>query len=165
MNSGPCENFTVEGSCLCGHIRYRAKLPHDFSTASSSFVNICHCTQCRKSTGAMLPSYFWLAEKHLVFLTPVENKAKFYQSSADTRRGFCPECGTQLFVLSDEDQGWRGITVGSLDDPDKIRMRQHIYWDNGVEQVKNMMKLDKTLPKYAVYKYIPYDGCKRVTDD
>ena len=37
---------TLEGGCLCGHIRYRASgPPHS--------VYHCHCEQCRRYTGAV----------------------------------------------------------------------------------------------------------------
>jgi len=35
----------VEGSCLCGKVRYRA-------SAGPVFVAACHCRDCQKATGA-----------------------------------------------------------------------------------------------------------------
>ncbi len=49
------------------------------------------------------------------------------QSSARAKRGFCPECGTQLsfFLVAEPDAV--DLTLCSLDDPEALTPESHIY--------------------------------------
>jgi len=76
------------GSCLCGHARFQVDGP------LRPFGN-CHCTMCRKATGAAfwtagpsrLSSFRWLSGNDSVV---------WYESSPGCQRGFCPRCGSTL---------------------------------------------------------------------
>ncbi len=106
-----------EGGCLCGAIRYR-------STASPVRGVICHCSMCRKHSGAPilvfvhfpLESFSWLKEE------PAR-----YRSSQFAERGFCPTCGSTVTmheeILADRVQ----IAVGSLDEPERVRPDDHVW--------------------------------------
>ncbi|KAL1921090.1 uncharacterized protein VTP21DRAFT_11725 [Calcarisporiella thermophila] len=152
MSSNPSSEFTVDGGCLCGRIRYRATLSKDIGGA---YTPICHCSLCRRATGALLASYFWFPRENLAFLSPEENKPKHYESSPGTQRGFCPECGTQLFMFSGHDEAHCGVTLGSLDDPNRLKPGQHIFWNHGIESMKELLILDKQMPKYAEFSNEP----------
>ena len=41
----------IAGSCLCGGVRFTARLP-------SSFCGHCHCSMCRRSHGAGFVTWF-----------------------------------------------------------------------------------------------------------
>ena len=84
-----------EGGCLCGAVRYRA-------TAAPVRGVICHCSMCRKHSGAPALAFvhFSLASFNWVKGEPVQ-----YQSSRYAERGFCSTCGSTLTmheeILSD----------------------------------------------------------------
>ncbi len=94
-----------QGKCQCGHIRYRAD-------AQPSDPHFCHCHMCQRLSGAPLINWvtFPLSSFQFEQATP-----KFYRSSARTRRGFCPECGSQICAIDDGDDCIY-ITVTTLDD-------------------------------------------------
>jgi hypothetical protein len=105
------------GGCLCGTIRYEAR-------ARPLRGVICHCSMCRKHSGAPALAFVhfprgafrWLGEE-----------PKKYRSSSFAERGFCVVCGSTLSmheeVIADRVQ----ITVGSLDDPSRIKIDDHVW--------------------------------------
>ncbi|MGI3004914.1 GFA family protein [Shewanella algae] len=107
----------LQGGCLCGAIRYRLEgEPFD--------ADHCYCSQCRKSTGAVVGS--WM-DFRLEQLTWQGETVREYASSAKIRRGFCPNCGTSLSYRSLDYPEFISLSIASLDDPDRVAPRYHIY--------------------------------------
>lgn len=103
----------MQGSCLCGQVRYRVDGP-------LRPVVACHCTQCRKTSGHHVAATS--APRDAV---AVEGDVTWYASSDAARRGFCGTCGSQLF--------WDGpgrnlsIFAGTLDGPTGLTLAGHIF--------------------------------------
>ncbi|MDX1527885.1 MAG: GFA family protein [Gammaproteobacteria bacterium] len=106
-----------EGGCLCGAVRYR-------STAPPIRGVICHCSMCRRHSGAPILAFVHFPKDSFRW---TKGEPERYQSSEFAQRGFCPCCGSTLSmheeVLDDRVQ----ITVGSLDEPDRVRMDDHVW--------------------------------------
>lgn len=85
------------GKCSCGKVRYEL-------SGEPSRVGICHCTLCRRETGSVLMAFAVWPQS--AFETQGETKS--YEG-----RSFCPECGSRLFSLGDDEVE---IKVGTLDD-------------------------------------------------
>ncbi|MDG2516815.1 GFA family protein [Lysobacter soli] len=106
-----------EGGCLCGAIRYRA-------TAEPLRGVICHCGMCRRHSGA--PALAFVHFPATAFTWSGMEPAWFH-SSANAERGFCARCGSTLgmreAVLADRVQ----VCVGSLDEPDRVRIDDHVW--------------------------------------
>lgn len=109
----------IHGSCLCGQVRFA--LDDD----APQFINHCHCSMCRKVTGAAWGSFLhadglgfrWLAG---------EDAVTRYPSSPGNERAFCSRCGSNMPVL--EDEGRHVIVpAGGLDDDPGVRPVVHIY--------------------------------------
>ena len=57
----------------------------------------------------------------------VSNEALgWYRSSEAAERGFCRNCGGNLF-WKPTDAGYISITAGSIDPPTRLKMSEHIY--------------------------------------
>jgi hypothetical protein len=79
------------GGCLCGALRYRlARVPDD--------VGHCHCSLCRRSTGAPFVTWATVPRAEITLLA---GSPAWFRSSPRSRRGFCPSCGTQIFFAQD----------------------------------------------------------------
>ncbi|HZX77184.1 GFA family protein [Lysobacter sp.] len=108
---------TFEGGCLCGAVRYRA------SAAPLRGV-ICHCAMCRRHSGAPALAFVHFPADAFEWLTAPPT---WYRSSPFAERGFCPTCGSTLGmreqVLADRVQ----VCVGSLDQPERIRIDDHVW--------------------------------------
>ncbi len=106
------------GSCLCGGVRYEI-------TGPLSSVTVCHCSQCRKTSGHVVAATQALAADIQLLEA---STLTWYRSSDTAERAFCNRCGGNLF--------WRetGATVrvmevmaGTLDAPTGLSIDRHIF--------------------------------------
>ncbi|PKQ08245.1 MAG: aldehyde-activating protein [Alphaproteobacteria bacterium HGW-Alphaproteobacteria-11] len=76
----------IEGSCLCGAVRFRAM--------RMSGIVVCHCSMCRKAAGGAAGAFF-VARRDEVTWEGAEHLAS-YKSSPTLERSFCSRCGTAM---------------------------------------------------------------------
>ena len=71
---------------------------------------------------------------------------RFFQSSGQARRGFCPECGTPV-VYHGAPDGVEdfGVAAATLDDPDMVPASAHIW----TASMRRGMTLDPDLPRHS----------------
>lgn len=101
------------GGCLCGAVTYTVDGP------LRPVVN-CHCQQCRKSSGHHVAATS--AARDGITIT---GDVKWFQSSASARRGFCPECGSNLFWDNSGEN--LAIFAGTIDGNTGVQSIGHIY--------------------------------------
>ena len=111
------------GACLCSQVRYTC-------SARPLFMGNCHCRDCQRSSGgAYTPAMFFRLEA--VAITGV---VRYYRKQADSghaiERGFCPDCGSQLFSRLERQPGLIGVRAGTLDDPALFKPAIDIFADS-----------------------------------
>lgn len=98
------------GGCACGAIRYACM-------AEPIVTWRCHCRDCQRAGGG---GYFPGLYVPKVALK-IDGEPRYYESRADSgnhiSRGFCPNCGSPLFVRPDLVPDLVGLWAASLDDP------------------------------------------------
>ena len=111
-----------EGGCLCGAVRYRVRNQPVRTIA-------CHCTACQRRTGSALGigAYFKAEDVQILSGT-----LKAYQFNSDVsgrwlRMEHCVECGTTVTWTTEVLPGARAVAVGSLDDPNKVKVDRHVF--------------------------------------
>lgn len=105
------------GRCHCGKLRYQV-------TGEPVTVSLCHCTDCRRASGA--PMVAW-AMFRATALEVTEGEAKVYASSEHGRRHFCADCGSGLFYHNDVTlPGIIDIQVATLDAPESLPPRVQV---------------------------------------
>lgn len=120
------------GRCHCGAIRYQVN-------EEPKHVVVCHCNDCRRSSGAPMVTWAAFAEGDLVV---TQGAPKTINSSGDAMRSFCSDCGSGLFyrnavVLP----GIVDIQTGTLDDPGalpphiQIQTAERLAWVQNLESV------------------------------
>ncbi len=61
----------------------------------------------------------------------INGTATYYDVKAESgntvSRGFCPECGSNLFILADLVPDLQGIWASSLDDPNNFKPQVHVW--------------------------------------
>jgi hypothetical protein len=129
------DSMTIEGGCLCGQVRYRA-------TGVARGITICHCTSCRRASGAPLVAWSGFPAEGFAFTrgAPVT-----YPSSPGVERTFCGKCGTQLTYRRQDDATNVDVTIASMDDPESIAPQDHTW----VSERLSWMKLGDGLPTYS----------------
>ena len=125
---------SIEGGCLCGALRYRASGPLEG-------VTHCHCTLCRRWSGAVAVTWFTVPLGRFALL-----KGEFatYESSDHGRRHYCGACATQLAFWSSQRPGEIDITLGTLDAPEAHPASYHVYTTSRLP----WLRLDEHLPTY-----------------
>ena len=110
------ETQTNKGGCLCGAVRFTLSGP-------LALPHACHCSQCVKQAGNFNVSTHTTLSG---FELTEQRGLKWYRSSDFAKRGFCQECGSNLFWQADDDDQVY-IGVGSLDRGHGLRLAKHIY--------------------------------------
>jgi hypothetical protein len=120
-SSAPLQpRFSLEGACLCGAVRYRV-------ASAPQFRFKCHCRDCQRATGSgYAPIAVCNAQDVLV-----DGECTFYESQGGSghpvARGFCPRCGSSLFLRAQILPGRLFILAGTLDVPESFKPRAHIH--------------------------------------
>ncbi len=106
-----------QGGCHCGAVRYEV-------SGEPQHVALCHCSDCRKSSGA--PMVAWAAFTEDQFKL-VEGETVTFNSSGSAMRSFCPKCGSGLYYRNAEYlPGIVDIQSATLDDPEALPPGTHI---------------------------------------
>ena len=104
------------GSCLCGAVKYQV-------TGALRPVVACHCGQCQKTSGHHVAA---TSAKREDFKLLEERGLKWFSSTVGIRRGFCQQCGGNLFWDKAELPSI-SIFAGTLDQPSGLLLVEHIY--------------------------------------
>ena len=127
-----------QGGCHCGAVRYTV-------SGALKHVALCHCSDCRKASGA--PMVAWVAFGETDFAV-TKGEAKTRNSSGQSMRSFCAECGTPLWFRNAEVlPGIVDIQVATLDDPGAFAPQAHIQ----VAERIGWMAEAHRLPEFARY--------------
>jgi hypothetical protein len=125
---------TIEGGCQCGAVRYAI-------SGTPVMTAICHCTMCRRANAAPAVAWAMFKQSDVAFAAA---SPKLYASSPEARRGFCDACGTQISFVASFLPGLIDITIGSLDDPERLPPQFHYSYATHLGWVE----FSDTLPKY-----------------
>lgn len=126
-----------EGQCLCGAVRFAVTPP-------TLFCAHCHCRWCRAAHGAAFVTWVGAADDRF-HLLPGSAEPRWFQSSQQSRRGFCGDCGTTLFFASTICPGEvhvvRTAFAGAIDRQPNC----HIFYDQRAE----WFETGDGLPRYT----------------
>jgi hypothetical protein len=124
-----------EGGCLCGAVRYRA-------TVAPIRGVLCHCPMCRRHSGAPVLAFVHFPVADFTWL---RGQPKLYRSSEFAQRGFCANCGSTLSMHEEVLADRMLIAVGSLDEPNRARIDDHVWTKDQV----SWLRIDDGLPRFS----------------
>jgi len=107
----------VEGSCLCGSIKYEVELIND------KIFN-CHCQYCRKAHGADYATMA-LAKASTLTITDENNQLKEHLNDIGGYRAFCSNCGTRLMNYAPDKNMYFSVTLATIDSPVDVKPVAH----------------------------------------
>lgn len=104
------------GQCMCAAVAYRAE--------TEDRVSVCYCKMCQRwASGAFMGV---MTERFEV--TRGADRLGVVKSSDWAERGFCTECGSNLFYRV-PGAGYLSVAFGSLDDTSGLRPHMQFYVD------------------------------------
>jgi len=109
--------MSMTGHCLCGAV----KLCIDHLPQK---VMHCHCTMCRRHSGAAFMTYAMFAAGDVHF---TGQQPTYYQSSPEAQRGHCSTCGSPVSFIYSTDPDHIYIAAGVLDDAACLAPSEHWY--------------------------------------
>ncbi len=115
-------DFSIEGGCTCGAVRYRI-------TRRPMFVHCCHCRWCQRETGAAFALNAMIESDRVEVLKgspePVNTPSESGKGQKIIR---CPSCRIALWSnYAGAGVAIRFVRVGTLDEPDRLPPDIHIY--------------------------------------
>lgn len=113
-------NMHLSGGCLCGSVRYEC-------STEPVIAGNCHCRDCQKSSGSGFAPTFFVPENSIAIKGSVKYFTSKGGSGSDVNRGFCPNCGSQLFGKPAAMPGLIGVRAGTLDNPSSFRPKVDIF--------------------------------------
>lgn len=114
--------FTAEGGCTCGAVRYRM-------TSKPMFVHCCHCSWCQRETGASFALNAMIEADRVVLL---KGEPEVVNTPSNSGKGQkisrCPTCRIAVWSnYAGAGDKIRFVRVGSLDQPGRVPPDVHIF--------------------------------------
>lgn len=131
-----------EGGCACGRVRYHI-------ADAPVFSNHCQCTDCRQRSGTGHGSYLTFANRAKVTL---KGEAAEWQSRGDSGNmkssGFCPACGTPVYLTFAAMPNLFTVTAASLDDPTRFKPQVVTYHARALawDRIDPALQMFETMP-------------------
>jgi hypothetical protein len=110
------DEVRATGGCLCGGVRYEVR-------GELRDIIACHCSQCARTSGNYVAATS-CDPSDLTLLA--DGTLGWYRSSEAVERGFCRNCGGNLFWRPSH-RRYVSIAAGTIDPPTKLRIAEHIY--------------------------------------
>jgi hypothetical protein len=108
----------IRGSCLCGAFRFEID-------GRISEIHRCHCSVCRKATGAGAIAVLATADRSLKWVCG-EDAIRTFKRPSGWMAAFCPTCGAPAPRQHPNGKIW-SIPVGCLDDDPGAKVEEHIF--------------------------------------
>ena len=148
--------FTRDGGCRCGQVRFRISAPPLITMA-------CHCTGCQKMTSSAFS---------LSVLTPAagfavtEGEPVLGGLHGATRHFFCPHCKSWMFTRPDGAEHLVNVRTTLLDDPSGLEpymetmTAEKLPWAStpAVESFEGFPPVEAYAPMMAAFAAARADG-------
>lgn len=133
----------VEGSCLCGSIKYQVELIPDM-------IFNCHCKFCRKAHGADYATVA-IANARTLTISDQNNNLREHLNGAGGYRAFCAICGTRLMNYAPDKNLYFSVALSTIDTPLDLKPVAHVNaeskasWCVPYEGIPSFPKLPENL--------------------
>jgi len=124
---------THTGGCLCGEVTFRA------SGAARNVAN-CHCSVCRRSTGAAFNTVVLFRQEEFHLVTGADRLSSYALSEQATKY-FCPRCGTELYHVNRHLPGLTIVPLGACNDAERLEPTLNVYCESMLPWVAAIAQL------------------------
>jgi hypothetical protein len=109
----------LEGACFCGAARYRV------ADAFAYALN-CHCSNCRRATGAAYKPIAGIARDHLTITRGADMIQRVAGSNGGWWSKHCRACCSLLYAVID-DASFVHVAMGTLIDAPSLVPTHHVF--------------------------------------
>lgn len=127
---------TISGECLCGAITFNIK-------DNFLYAGYCHCSRCRKASGAAGTAIGGLAAIDFE-LTKGAEYIQQYTRSENSVTCFCKQCGSTLYGEKPQ-SGLLHIRYGALNQTPSLPVQAHTQ----VASKADWYEINDQLPQFA----------------
>ena len=118
------QSTCARGSCLCGAVRFEARLP-------TKWVAHCHCTRCQRAHGAAFVTWAGF-EAVRVNIDDGQQVLRWQEGVAGGSRAFCGRCGSPMFFRSERWLGELHVARALFIDPLDREPQAHVFYETHV---------------------------------
>ena len=130
--------MTITGGCLCGQVRFEADAP-------PSGARMCWCRDCQRIASGSATVNVLFAEESVSYSGEITTLRMVADSGNIVERGFCPNCGAQMYSKTVPSGGLpMRVRAGTLDDPE-LMPPTAVIW---VASAPSWAVLDPALPHH-----------------
>ena len=117
--------FTAEGGCTCGRVRFRL-------ASRPLFVNCCHCRWCQRETGSAFAINAMIEADRVQLLAGEPEAVDTPSHSGKGQKIWrCPACRVAVWSnYAGFGDAVRFVRVGTLDSPDLLPPDIHIFTES-----------------------------------
>ncbi len=110
------------GSCLCGTVTFRVEPP-------TLWCAHCHCSMCQRAHGAAFVTWVGAAAEQVSIDA---SSLRWHRSSEKAERGFCTNCGGNLFFRSERWPGEIHIVRANFHGDIDREPQAHVFFESHV---------------------------------
>lgn len=115
------DQSVIEGSCLCGQIKYALTPPH-------KLFQYCHCSRCQKTSGSAHAANIFVRSEQFSWLAGQDQLKEFRLLEAKHYGTvFCSHCGSSM-PWTTADGTTTIVPAGGLDQAVEFSPDQSIFW-------------------------------------
>ena len=128
--------ISAHGSCVCGAARYRIDGPY-------TFFQYCHCSRCRKASGAAHAANILLPADQLTWIEGEDRVSVFVLPDATYWWcAFCTTCGSSMPWRTRSGMNYL-VPAGTLDDEPASPPTRNIYFGSSPTWYRDVAELEK----------------------
>jgi len=126
------------GHCFCGQVQYSID-------AEPVGARMCWCRDCQYIASGSATVNALFPDEAVTFTGEITTIVKTADSGNTVERGFCPECGSQIYSRTTEPKGLPiRIRAGTLDNPGLIAPLAAIW----VDSAPGWVAFDPKMPRH-----------------
>jgi len=115
--------MAITGGCLCGQVRYTIE-------SEPLGARMCWCRDCQKLASGSATVNALFPPEDITYVGEIAIYERVADSGNMVERGFCPQCGSQIFSRPKAGDTPTRIRVGTLDDPSAVPPQSVIWTDS-----------------------------------
>lgn len=101
----------MQASCQCG------SLTAAIEDGAEAVTVLCHCLDCQRRSGSPFGEIAYYPKQAVSISGQAREFTRASYAGTHLTNGFCPSCGSTIYVLLEKNPALLGVPVGAFADP------------------------------------------------